>query len=141
MQVLRDGSLPEPLALPAAAEGVLKSTLALYQRAGYVPPWTGYLASEGEECVGACAFTAPPHEGRVEIAYYTFPEHRGRGIAAQMARALLDIAASADRRLLVVAHTLPQHGASTHILEKLGFAHVGAWKDPDAGLVWVWHRL
>lgn len=137
--MLRDGAPAEPLAQPEAARGVLEATAALYARAGYAPPWVGYLALEGQACVGACAFTAPPHDGRVEIAYYTLPAQEGRGVATQMARALLEIAARADPRLLVVAHTLPQPCASTHILEKLGFARVGSTRDRDAGLVWLWH--
>lgn len=141
VEVRRDGTPAEPLALPRAAAGVLASTAALYARAGYTPPWIGYLGVDGDACVGACAFTTVPTDGRVAIAYYTFPGLEGRGYATAMARALIGIASAAQPPLLVIAHTLPQPSASTHILGKLGFALVGTAKDPDEGLVWEWHRF
>jgi RimJ/RimL family protein N-acetyltransferase len=141
VQVQRDGKPAEAVARTKTCDAVLASTLALYTRGGFSPPWTGYLALDGETCVGACAFTSPPVDGRVEIAYYTFPGNEGRGIGTQMAQALIDIARRTDARLRIIAHTLPQEGPSTHILGKLGFSHVGTAKDRDEGLVWEWHLL
>lgn len=128
-------ALPE--APPVVGE-VMTSTAALYGRHGHRPPWIGYLAIEDDRCVGTCAFKAPPAAGRVEIAYFTFPPHEGRGVATRMASALLDLARSADPGIEIVARTTPRSGASTRILERLGFEHLGSVEDPDDGTVWEW---
>ena len=65
-----------------------------------------------------------------EIAYFTFPEFEGRGIATAMARELLDLAKTAEPGIVVTAQTLPQHNASTRILEKLDFARAGTAVGP-----------
>lgn len=103
--------------------------------------WGGYLALEepGVRLVGTCAFTGPPGaDGAVEIAYFTFPGNEGRGIATEMARDLLALASSAPSVRRVVAHTLLEPGASSRILEKLGFQPDGEADDPDAGRVRRW---
>ena len=63
------------------SRAVITSVQELYGRVGFQPPWICYLAFEGERRVGTCGFKSPPHDNRVEIAYYTFPEDEGRGIA------------------------------------------------------------
>jgi RimJ/RimL family protein N-acetyltransferase len=75
----------------------------------------------------------------VEIAYFTFPDHEGLGIATAMARELIRIARAALPDVVVTAQTLPEENASTHILRKLGFAQAGIAHDDDAGEVWEWH--
>ena len=40
----------------------------------------------------------------------------------------------------VRAHTLPQPSASTRVLTKCGFRHIGAVIDPEDGLVWRWEK-
>lgn len=42
--------------------------------------------------VGTCGFKSSPDQGRVEIAYFTFPDFEGRGLATAMAGELLAIA-------------------------------------------------
>ena len=120
---------------------VAAQTLALQERTGTVPPWTGYLAliEPARTVVGTCAFTGPPTaDGTVEIAYFTFPAFERRGLATAMARELLAIArTSADVRA-VLAHTLREPNASTAILTRLGFRCVGDAHDDDAGTVWRW---
>lgn len=115
------------------------STIALYP-AGEPPlPWTGYLVQVGEAFVGTCAFKGVPVHGQVEIAYFTFPDFEGRGIATRMAQHLLEVAAASGVRSLR-AQTLPERNASTRILEKLGFTWVGPVRHPDDGDVWEWSR-
>jgi RimJ/RimL family protein N-acetyltransferase len=121
---------------PIVAE-VVESTAQLYRRVGYEPPWIGYLAFENDTCVGACGFTSPPRNNRVEIAYFTFPAHKSRGVATQMASELIRIARKAPT-LTVVAQTLPEESASTSILKKLGFRLLGTVEHPEDGLVWEW---
>ncbi len=105
------------------------------------PRWWGYLAlhPRGRLVLGTCGFRAGPTEdGAVEIAYFTFPGLEGQGIATAMARALLGIAFESPGVGTVVAHTLPRSSASTRVLEKLGFALLGAHLDREDGRVWRW---
>ncbi|WP_212758166.1 GNAT family N-acetyltransferase [Usitatibacter palustris] len=120
------------------ALAVIEEVRRLYGRVGFQPPWICYLAFEGERCVGTCGFTSPPHDDRVEIAYYTFPEDEARGVATRMASELVEIARKSSRDLVITAHTLPRQGASTAVLRKLGFAHVATKEHPDDGMIWVW---
>ena len=88
--------------------------------------------------MGTCGFTAPPAGGKVEIAYYTFKLFEARGIATLMARELLAVATTADPRVRVFAHTLPERNASTRILEKIGFELKGTVLHPEDGEIWEW---
>jgi ribosomal-protein-alanine N-acetyltransferase len=129
-----DGPLPE------ITGSAIESTVQLYSRVGWVPPWIGYLGFEGSKCVGTCAFTSPPKKGVVEIAYFTFPGHEGRGVATRMAEHLVSIAKTAAPEVSVTAHTLPEENASTRILRKLGFEFVGPAIHPEDGKIWVWRH-
>ena len=119
---------------------VLEQTAALYLRRGFEPPWICYLAQEQGAWVGTCGFAGPPCGGEVEIAYFTFPGHEGGGVATRMATALLALAGPTAARLGLrfVAHTLPQEGASTSILRRLGFSLLGPMVHPEDGTVWKW---
>ena len=121
---------------PEAAE----ATREMYALTGFVSPWVAYFAAEGGQPVGFCAFKSPPVAGRVEIAYHTFPAHEGRGMATRMARSLMELAWQKDPTLTVVAQTLPEEGASTAILRKLGFRLSGTVQHPTDGEVWEWVR-
>jgi RimJ/RimL family protein N-acetyltransferase len=124
--------------LPPVAVSAVDSTVALYARAGWIRPWTGYLAFEEGACVGTCAFTHPPRDGVVEIAYFTFPGGEGRGVATRMAGLLVSLARAADPGVSVTAHTLPVENASTRVLQKVGFALVGPAMHAEDGPIWVW---
>jgi RimJ/RimL family protein N-acetyltransferase len=126
------------ITLPEAATSVVASTVQLYARRGYVEPWVGYLADEGGNCVGACGFTSPPAGGVVEIAYFTYPDFEGRGIATRMAQGLISIAHECDPSVTVIAHTLTEENASNHILKKLGFAFTGTVDHLEDGKIWEW---
>jgi RimJ/RimL family protein N-acetyltransferase len=105
---------------------------------GFVPPWIGYVATSAGHAVGTCAFKAAPADGRVEIAYFTFPEFEGRGIATAMATQLVALARAHRPGVIVAAQTLPERNASNAILEKLGFKRAGTAIDAEAGEVWEW---
>jgi RimJ/RimL family protein N-acetyltransferase len=137
--ITQDGKLEKPLASvsPPASE-VVEATTQLYKAVGYEPPWIGYLALENGSCVGSCAFKSPPKNNRVEIAYFTFPGHESRGVATQMASALIRIATNETPEVTVAAQTLPEENASTSILKKLKFSFVGSVEHPEDGLVWEW---
>lgn len=117
-------------------KGACEATVAMYEAAGSVSPWIGYLAIEDGAPVGACAFKTPPTAEGVEIAYFTFPGHEGRGVATRMARRLVEIAES--QGVPMRAQTLPEKNASTRILEKLGFSFMGPVQHPEDGEVWEW---
>jgi RimJ/RimL family protein N-acetyltransferase len=135
----RNGSIAGAPPLPeGAAQETASSYPAYYEAIGFAKPWIGYLARRGGEWAGACGFKGAPKNGRVEIAYFTFPEFEGQGIATEMARALIAIATEAEPSVVITARTLPQEGASTVILRKLGFARVGVVTDADDGNVWEW---
>jgi len=122
---------------------VAEQTIAMLRRTGAMLPWSGYLALDPalRIIVGTCGYTAPPDpDGVVEIAYFTFPKHEGRGYASSMARGLMERAFAAPEARRIRAHTLPEPNASTRILEKLGFVQSGDAVDPDAGPVWRWER-
>ena len=139
--IAQDGELSNPVtcASPWAAM-VVEATVELYRRIGYQPPWIGYLAFENGTCVGSCGFKTPPQNNRVEIAYFTFPEHESRGIATQMASELVRLALDQMPAVTVAAQTLPEESASTSILKKLRFHLVSSLEHPEDGLVWEWQR-
>lgn len=117
---------------------VCSSTAQMYKEVGYQEPWVGYVAVLDGSSVGTCAFKAPPEHGRVEIAYFTFPEFEGRGVATQMTQELINLALKTDREITIAAQTLPEIGASTKILEKHGFQLLGLVGHEQDGDVWEW---
>ena len=127
--------------VPEIAADVMKSTAEMYQVHGYQPPWIGYLAMDEGTCVGTCAFKTPPVNGRVEIAYFTFPENEGRGVATAMAKKLLELAMINRRTVQVFAQTLPEQNASTRVLERLGFKQTDEIDHPEDGRVWEWELI
>ena len=91
--------------------------------------------------IGAAGFKGPPDEaGMVEIAYGVTPSFEGQGYATEAAAALVAFAFTSGLVELVRAHTLPAANASTRVLAKCGFRHVGEVIDPDDGPVWRWER-
>lgn len=135
----RDGSVRGCVAaLAPVASEVLQAAAALYEAVGFEEPWICYLAMADGVVVGTCGFKGPPSDGRVEIAYFTFPDFEGRGIATAMAAQLLAIVKAHQPQPMAVAQTLPQRDASHRILEKLGFRHTETIQHPEDGTVWEW---
>lgn len=137
--ITQDGTLAKPVAsVSGLVAEVVEATTQLYKAVGYEPPWVGYLAFENDSCVGTCGFKSPPENNRVEIAYFTFPGHESRGVATQMASALIRMATDSMPGVTVAAQTLPEENASTSILKKLQFRFLGSIEHPEDGLVWEW---
>jgi RimJ/RimL family protein N-acetyltransferase len=107
-------------------------------------PWRhGFFVVDRESAsvIGSAGFKGPPDPtGVVEIAYGIVPSFEGRGYATEAAAALVDFAFASGPVRMVRAHTLPQPNASTRVLLKCGFRHVGKVVDPDDGPVWRWER-
>jgi [ribosomal protein S5]-alanine N-acetyltransferase len=141
VQIDRLGNPSEPIGpLPQVVRHVCQSTSALYSATGtFIPPWTGYIALFEGNIFGTCAFKSPPSDGKVEIAYFTFPGYEGRGLATAMAYNLIAIARKSQPGIIIMAQTLPERNASNAILKKLGFKLVGTAMDHEAGEVWEWH--
>src|SRR5438093_1566445 len=109
----RSGSLSDSsVRLDELAQGVCTATVFLYEVAGWVSPWLGYLAVCGDRIVGTCAFKGPPAYGKVEVAYFTFPQFRNQDIATSMIRQLVSLAQAAEPGIIIRAQTLPEPNAS-----------------------------
>lgn len=139
LPVSEGGSVPG-FSGPQTAElsGILQHTVDFYSQIGFEEPWISYLAIDGAEPVGICSFKSRPMNGRVEIAYFTFPTHEGRGIATEMASRLVALASSQPDVRCIAAQTLPERNASHRILEKLGFEATGTVEHPEDGAVVEW---
>lgn len=126
--------------VPAEGRAAIESTVQLYSKVGWIRPWIGYLAIDQDVCLGTCAFIRAPQDNIVEIAYYTFPGHEGRGAATHMASSLISLAREHAPEVVITAHTLPEENASTRILRKTGFVFVGPRVHEVDGNIWVWRH-
>lgn len=117
---------------------LLKVYETYYPEMGYQPPWTAYLILHHNKVVGTCSFTGKPVDGKVEIAYWTFKEFEGQGIASFACKELIEIALKADSSVRITAKTAPEKNASTAILEKNGFVYSEIVQDEDIGDAWLW---
>lgn len=107
-------------------------------------PWRhGFwiIEKSSGEIVGGAGFKgAPDADGVVEIAYGVVPSREGRGYATEAVRALIQFARHDERVRTIRAHTRSAANASTRVLTKCGFVHVGQVTDPEDGPVWRWER-
>ena len=109
-----------------------------YPKIGFNLPWVGYLVLRNNQVVGSCSFTGPPHDGKVEIAYWTFKDFVGLGIASFACKELIKISRNADPGVTITAKTAPEHNASTRILENNKFIFTGVVQDDEIGDAWLW---
>lgn len=123
---------------------VSQSYLETLRNAKEVDPWVhGFVAIHDATrlAMGFGGFKGPPDEhGVAEIAYGVVPDFEGQGYATEIAKSLLAFALRDRRVHLIRAHTLPEANASTRVLRKCGFDHVGEVLDPEDGRVWRWER-
>lgn len=117
---------------------VQQNQIQYYNAIGFTLPWIGYFALADGKVVGTCSFKGSPKNGKVEIAYFTFPEQEGKGYGKRMCAQLVNIAKAADPQVIVTARTLPQHSPSTSILKNNGFTLQGIVMDSEDGEVWEW---
>lgn len=117
---------------------ILQMTLDFYKRVGFDPPWIGYYAQHDGELVGSGAFKGRPKDGKVEIAYGTFPQHQHKGIGAEISRQLVQLSLATDPSVRITARTLPEENYSVRILRKTGFTLLGMVWDEEDGAVWEW---
>ena len=87
-----------------------------------------YQISENGTVIGGIGFHAPPSDGVVEIGYGVVPGARGRGVAKEALRRIIDIAESAGV-VSVVGRTSEDNVASQRVMESAGMAKTG--RDSD----------
>ena len=119
-------------------QNILQMWEAYYHSIGFEPPWIGYFIQDHEQIVGTCAFTGKPVNHRVEVSYYTFPAHEGKGIATWACKALVALAYAHDPTIIIFAKTAPENNASTSILKKNAFVFSGIVQDHEIGDAWEW---
>ncbi len=91
--------------------------------------------------VGHAGFHGPPDaDGVVEVAYSVDPEHRRKGYAKAMLRALLERADADPRVTAVRASIRPDNLGSRATIKGFGFRKVGEQWDPEDGLEDVYLR-
>jgi ribosomal-protein-alanine N-acetyltransferase len=112
-----------------------------YFKTGYHPPWIGYFVLRERIVVGVGGFVGKPKDGRVEIAYGTFKEYEGQGIASFSCRQLISIAKTTDPTVIITAKTSPEPNASTKILQRNGFKFTGIVQDEGIGDAWEWVKM
>ena len=64
--------------------------------------------------------------------------HGARSAAPSPENRTVRIARRADVGVSIIAKTLPEEGASTRILSKLGFSRTGIAADDKVGAAWLW---
>jgi RimJ/RimL family protein N-acetyltransferase len=119
-------------------QGLFESYPAYYFKTGYNPPWIGYLVIREGKVVGVGGFIGKPIDGRVEIAYGTFKENEGQGIASFSCQQLISIAKKEDPTIIITAKTAPEKNASAKILQRNGFQFTGIVQDEGIGDAWEW---
>jgi RimJ/RimL family protein N-acetyltransferase len=116
----------------------LPMTIDYFNRIGHASPWIGYFAQIDNELVGSAGFKGGPKEGKVEIAYGTFPAYQRQGVGSEMCRQLVLIALQTDSSIRITARTFEPDNYSTRILKKNGFSCNGPVWDEEDGTVWEW---
>lgn len=109
-----------------------------YKKAGYNPPWICYYVQLDGNLVGGAAFKGKPANGKVEIAYVTFPQYQRKGIGTKMANILIQLALQTDPSVVITARTLAEENFSAKLLRKNNFKLLGTVVDEADGEVWEW---
>lgn len=117
---------------------LINSMKEYYPKIGFNKPWVGYFAFSNDQIVGTGGFTGQPKDGKVEIAYWTFREFEGQGIASFVCKELIAIAKTTDPTIIITAKTAPEHNASTKILQNNGFTFTEIVQDDEIGDAWLW---
>lgn len=117
---------------------LIKSYEKYYKEIGFTRPWIGYFVIRDRQIVGSCGFKGQPRDGKVEVAYWTFAEFEGQGIATFCCRELISISLKSAPTVEITATTAPEGSASTKILKSNGFSFQGIVHDDEIGDAWLW---
>ncbi len=141
---LRPLALDEDKSSEQYASDDCQTLLAMYDdfyaKVGYNFPWIGYFVVRENAIVGSCSFVGQPVDGRVELAYWTFKDYEGQGVASFACKELVAIAEQRNPELTLTAKTAPEKNASTTVLENNGFVFSGIVQDEEIGDAWLWTR-
>ena len=99
--------------------------------------WFPILISENM-LVGNCGYKGPSNNGVVEIGYEVAESYRGKGLATEMAKALIEFAYASPEVNMIIAHTLPFENHSVSVLRRCGFEYACSVENPEDGLIWKW---
>jgi RimJ/RimL family protein N-acetyltransferase len=103
--------------------------------------WIARAAVADGVVVGHGGFHGPPDaEGVVEVAYSVDPQHRRKGYAKAMLRALLERADADPAVTAVRASIRPDNVGSRATIAGFGFRKIGEQWDPEDGLEDVYLR-
>ena len=105
----------------------LYMSIDFFKKVGYTVPWIGYYAAINHVLVGCAAFKGKPVNGKVEIAYGTFPQHQKKGVATEICQQLLQLSLKTDVTIRVTARTLAEENFFNKSSEKKRF-----WMDGNA---------
>lgn len=98
-----------------------------------------FVHAADKKLIGNGGFKGKPDEmGTVEIGYAVAPAFRGKGLATEAARGLIDFAFSHSPVDTIQAHTLAEENDSVNVLRKVGMEFVRELNDPEDGDVWQW---
>lgn len=107
----------------------IQKTLDMYERHGF-----GSLVAELKdtgEPIGTCGLVKRDSVEEVEVGYALLPEFRGRGLAIEGARAVLDYARDVLKFERVAAIVTPANRDSIKVLERIGLSFVGPLTLPN----------
>lgn len=131
---------PEWLGFEAAREAMAPAYERLKSHPSILGWWTYlFIHAADKTLIGVGGFKGEADEnGAVEIGYSIAPSYRGRGLATEAARGMIEYAFSHRHVTRVDAHTLAERNPSTAVLEKVGMKFAGPVTDPDEGEIWRW---
>ena len=95
--------------------------------------WPMFLR-EGGAFAGCCGLK-PKRAGVLELGFQLRPQHWGKGLAVEAARAVIEHAFTRLGAAELSAGHHPRNEASRRVLEKLGFSRNGEELYPPTGLV------
>lgn len=115
-----DFFLHEPIDRGHIRRGIASSIL-LHEKFGY-SFWPLFLKETGA-LIGHCGLQPLREVGEIEVGYLVVPEHRGKGIATEAARAAVGYGFKKLGLPRIVAIALPENTASIRVMEKLGMEY------------------
>ncbi len=103
--------------------------------------WWTYLPIFKEEniLIGSGGYKGKPdQEGMIEFGYEIAAAYRNRGLATEMARALIKHALKNSEVKIVRAHTLAEENHSVKVLRNCGLNFMEEIMDAEDGKIWRW---
>jgi len=103
----------------------------LYQDKGYTV--FAVVLKESDVVIGAAGFNPTDEDTEIELIYHFAKAYWGNGYATEAAGACMEFAKKLNCIKLVTASIDPNHMASRHVLEKIGFEYKGMKWFEDTG--------